>query len=183
WEAVVLVRGLEGAALETGPGAAPPLPALAEIDPAAAARAIAAGATALSLEASAAYRAGHPEGARWTIRPRLDRLPPPLLAAAQIVLFAEDEAAARLAAVDLAELSPARIMAVRGGTGAWRNAGLPIVASPTEPPDAERIDFVFWNHDRHAGNRTAMEAYLSWETELPGAVAADGLAPFPVAAR
>jgi hypothetical protein len=37
---------------------------------------------------------------------------------------------------------------------------------------------VFWNHDRHAGNLGAMEAYLRWETELPEQVAADRLSGF-----
>ena len=47
-----------------------------------------------------------------------------------------------------------------------------------EPSDAERIDTIFWNHDRHGGNQAAMRAYLRWETELPGEVARDGLAGF-----
>jgi hypothetical protein len=51
-------------------------------------------------------------------------------------------------------------------------------AGSGNPPDAERIDYLFWNHDRHAGNRTAMQAYLRWETELPEQIAADGLAGF-----
>jgi hypothetical protein len=50
--------------------------------------------------------------------------------------------------------------------------------SPDEPPDDERIDTIFWNHDRHAGNQEAMRAYLRWETELPGEIARDGLAGF-----
>ncbi|MBV9152437.1 MAG: hypothetical protein JO204_11750, partial [Alphaproteobacteria bacterium] len=51
-----------------------------------------------------------------------------------------------------------------------------------DPPDTERIDTIFWNHDRHAGNREAMRAYLRWETELPGEIARDGLAGFQIGA-
>ena len=53
---------------------------------------------------------------------------------------------------------------------------------PDDPPDSDRIDYIFWNHDRHAGNQEAMRAYLRWETELPGEVARDGLAGFRLAA-
>ena len=31
---------------------------------------------------------------------------------------------------------------------------------------AERIDFLFFVHDRHEGNKAAMRGYLSWETGL-----------------
>jgi hypothetical protein len=71
---------------------------------------------------------------------------------------------------------------VRGGMDAWRAAGRPFAASPGDPPDSERIDTIFWNHDRHAGNAEAMRAYLRWETELPDEIARDGLAGFRLAA-
>jgi len=180
WDVQVLDHGLAGPPLAVAPP--PALPVLAEIDAAEAPRWLAAGGAAVSLEASAAFRDGHPPGAVWATRPRLDRLPREVLNAARIVLFAEAPVIARLAAVDLAELTAARIVAVRGGTPAWRMTGKSVVESPGEPPDAERIDYVFWNHDRHAGNRAAMEAYLHWETELPAQIAADGQAGFRVGA-
>ena len=188
WDVHLLERALEGVVLETAEAEPPPnLPAIAEIEPAQAAqwlaRGLAGGAAAISLDPSAAYRAGHPEGAVWTTRPRLDRLPRPVLDAPQIVLFADDSTIAGLAAIDLAEITPAQIARVRGGTSAWRGSGLPVVQTPGEPSDAERIDYLFWNHDRHAGNRAAMEAYLRWETELPEQIAADGLAGFAVLPR
>jgi len=65
----------------------------------------------------------------------------------------------------------------------WGRAGLPVVASPDDPPDAERIDYIFWNYDRHTGNEDAMRAYLQWETELPTQIAAEGLSGFRVVAR
>jgi hypothetical protein len=64
---------------------------------------------------------------------------------------------------------------------AWRAAARPFTASPDAPADAERIDYVFWNHDRHGGNQDAMRAYLRWETELPGEIARDGQAGFRLA--
>ena len=70
---------------------------------------------------------------------------------------------------------------MQGGIEGWR-AGHPFAASPDDPPDSDRIDYIFWNHDRHAGNQEAMRAYLRWETELPGEVARDGLSGFRLAA-
>ena len=70
------------------------------------------------------------------------------------------------------------VVVVQGGISAWRAAARPFAASPDELPDAERIDYVFWNHDRHDGNHEAMRAYLRWETELPAEIARDGQAGF-----
>jgi hypothetical protein len=53
-----------------------------------------------------------------------------------------------------------------GGLGAWTRAGYPTTASPEAPPDGECIDYLFFVHDRHAGNREAMMQYLAWETGL-----------------
>ena len=131
---------------------------------------------------SAEYREAHPEDALWATRPRLDRLPASVLRASRIVVFAEDGAVGKLAAVDLAEIAVGPVALVHGGIDAWRAAARPFAASPNDPPDSERIDYIFWNHDRHAGNEEAMRAYLRWETELPGEIARDGLAGFCLAA-
>ncbi len=128
------------------------------------------------------YRTGHPEEAAWAIRPRLDRLPASVLRASRIVVFADDAAVGALAALDLAEIAGRPVALVEGGVAAWRAAGRPFAASPGDPPDADRIDYVFWNHDRHAGNEAAMRAYLQWEIDLPDEIARDGLAGFRLAA-
>jgi rhodanese-related sulfurtransferase len=184
WDVQILDRGLEEVVLETGSGvpASSVLSTAPVIEPAEAARWLAQGAAAVSLETSAEYRKAHPDGAVWSIRPRLDRLPASVLESDRLVLFAEDDASGQLAAVDLAELTSAHLTLVRGGTRGWARAGLPVTASPGDPPDEQRIDYLFWNHDRHAGNRNAMRAYLQWETELPAQIAADGLAGFRLAA-
>jgi rhodanese-related sulfurtransferase len=185
WDVKILDRGLnDGVTIETGGAGAAPmtLPALAAIGAAEAARWLAGGAAAVSIEPSAAYRQAHPESAAWSIRPRLDRLTAAVLQADRIVLFADDDVVARLAAVNLAELTKAQIALVPGGTRTWASAGFPLAASPGDPPDAERIDYLFWNHDRHAGNEDAMRAYLRWETELPAQIAADGFSGFQLVA-
>jgi rhodanese-related sulfurtransferase len=185
WDVRVFDHGLEGVPLESGSDAdvAAGLPAVRVIAPAAAWRWVEDGAVAVSLESSAAYRRAHPAGAVWSTRPRLDRLTAEVLAVDRIVLFADDEALGRLAATDLSELTTAQVVLVSGGTQAWVRARLPVVASPEDPPDAERIDYIFWNHDRHAGNEAAMRAYLQWETELPAQIAAEGLSGFRLVAR
>ncbi|MBV9555205.1 MAG: thiosulfate sulfurtransferase [Alphaproteobacteria bacterium] len=188
WDVNVLDRALDGAALETGgnAGQRPELPRLAAVAPAAAAKLLEEGAAAIVLGASAAYREAHPPGAVWTIRPRLDRLPADVLQAPRIFIFAEDDDVARLAAGDLGGLSSAQLALVEGGIAAWRAAGLPVVASPGDPRDSERIDFIFWNHNRHEtdeGAAQAMRNYLQWELDLPGEIAKDGLSGFRLAAN
>jgi rhodanese-related sulfurtransferase len=185
WDAVVLDHPFDGQKVETGGSGAPPpaLPDVMAITVAEAAHWLNDGAAAIYVGASADYREAHPEDAVWAIRPRLDRLPESVLRARRIAVFAEDEAMGALAAADLAEITARPVVIVRGGVSAWRAAARPLAASPGEPPDAERIDFVFWNHDRHAGNQAAMRAYLRWETELPTEIARDGLAGFRLAPR
>lgn len=183
WEVVVLERALEGGDLEQGPGDAPTptLPAAAIVTPAEAAALLGESAAAIVLGSSTAFRAGHPPGAVWTIRPRLPRLPSRILDKRRIVIFTDDVAIAKLAMADLAELSDAQIAIVDGGVAAWRAAGFSLVETPDDPPDSERIDFIFWNHDRHdnsESSRRAMQNYLQWELDLPGEIEKDGLSGF-----
>lgn len=179
WDAIVLGRPFEGMTLETGDTiASVPLPRVMQIAPVDAAHWLDAGATAVSVQPSGAYRMAHPEDAMWAIRPRLERLPASVLGARRVAMFAEDEAVGSLAAADLAEIATGPVALVDGGIAAWRAAGRPFAGSSDEPPDTERIDYIFWNHDRHAGNEAAMHAYLRWETELPAEIARDGLAGF-----
>ena len=49
---------------------------------------------------------------------------------------------------------------------AWRKAGLEVVAASDTPPDNECIDYLFFVHDRHHGNREAAVQYLEWEVGL-----------------
>jgi len=181
WDVAVLDRPLDGQPLATGALEPPEVAPVAVANLATAARQIELGAAAVVLGPSAAYRRAHPAGAVWSIRPRFDRFPASVLKASAIFVFGEDQGTARLAAAELAELTGAEVSLVSGGVAAWQAAGLPVAATPDDPPDSERIDFIFWNHDRHDGNAGAMRAYLQWELDLPGEVARDGLAGFRVA--
>jgi rhodanese-related sulfurtransferase len=185
WDVAVLDRPFAGQPLVTGPDGPPPevLPQVSELAAAEAAHWLDdGGAAAVFIGSSAAYREAHPEASVWAIRPRLDRLPASVLRANRIVVFAEDSEVGALAAADLAEIAGGAVAMVQGGISAWKAAARPFAASADDPPDSERIDYIFWNHDRHSGNEAAMRAYLRWETELPGEIARDGLAGFVIPA-
>jgi rhodanese-related sulfurtransferase len=162
WDAAVLAD--PAAARGLAPHDAPPLvlPQLSGI--AATQLAGMRDAVLLDLRASAAYRAGHLEGALWTIRPLLAglALPP----GRPVVLVADAAETAQLAAIDLAERGVAEVLFHRADPKGWAAAGLAGAATPLEPPDAACIDFLFFTHDRHSGNKEAARQYLAWETNL-----------------
>lgn len=162
-DASVLDRGLDsGLALPAPqPVALPALPAIH-------AGALASGLAdeslvALDLRASMQFRHDHIAGTRWSIRPRLtgllqgERRP--------VVLIADDPAVAACAAIDLQEMGlSARLL--EGNTANWRDAGLPMQGPGRLPADADCIDFLFFVHDRHDGNKEAARQYLAWEVNL-----------------
>jgi rhodanese-related sulfurtransferase len=119
---------------------------------------------ALDLRASTSFREAHIPGSRWSIRPRLAAATK--AAKKPIVLLADDPAVALAAAIDLAAAGVTSVSLLEGGLGSWIKSGFPVVSSPGEPPDAECIDYLFFVHDRHSGNREAMKRYLAWETGL-----------------
>ena len=116
------------------------------------------------LGSSIRYRKAHIPGSRWSIRPTIAD------AAADIrntiVLVADDARVARAAAIDLVEAGLQDIRLLEGGFSAWTAAGHATQATPDEPSDVECLDYLFFVHDRHAGNREAMKQYLAWETGL-----------------
>lgn len=133
----------------------------------------------VSSDRSARFRAGHPEGAVWANRARLDRLGAPERRAPRLLVVGDDQAVARLLAGDLQEIAAGEVRVLAGGTEAWRQQGLPLVAA-ADPPDADRVDYLFWNHIRHEGDFAAMRGYLQWELDLPAQIAADGTASFRI---
>jgi hypothetical protein len=102
-------------------------------------------------------------GAVWAIRPRIGAVRP---AAGTFILVTDEPAVAALAALDLAEAGSNDVRPLAGGYAAWRDAGLPVEASPDRPTDADCIDFLLLTHDRHDGNAEAARQYLAWETGL-----------------
>jgi 3-mercaptopyruvate sulfurtransferase SseA len=120
--------------------------------------------TVLDLGPSMRFRKAHVPGSRWSTRARVAA--DTRGAAEPVILVAEDAAIARLASIDLADAGIADVRLLAEGLAAWTNAGHATEGSPGVPPDAECIDYLFFVHDRHAGNREAMKQYLAWETGL-----------------
>lgn len=162
-EAYVLEGGVH-AKLKVPPPPAPVLPTLQAIEPAALRSLIDAGAcTVFDVGASMSYRKAHVPGSRWSIRTRIAS---DAKDAKQPVVLVGDTEVAQLAACELLDAGMRDVRLLRGGVAAWAAAGLATEASPDSPPDRDCIDFLFFVHDRHAGNREAMKQYLAWETGL-----------------
>ncbi len=163
-DAWVLEGGVQSG-LKGVPAAQPPLPALAKISAAELKKMLDGGTcSVLDLGTSISFRKAHVPGSRWSTRVRLAadarNVKKP------IVLVAEEVDMARLAAIDLIEAGITDARLLDGGLAAWTKAGYPAEATPGSPPDAECIDYLFFVHDRHAGNKAAMRQYLAWETGL-----------------
>ena len=118
---------------------------------------------AIDVRPSMQFRKGHIPGTQWSIRPRFathlagERRP--------IVLIADEPAVLAGAALELQSLGLSHSV-LAGGFAAWQDAGLPVAASADIPPDSDCIDFLFFVHDRHDGNKAAAREYLAWETGL-----------------
>jgi rhodanese-related sulfurtransferase len=159
-EAWVLRDGVNSG-LSLTPMALPPAPSLERITATEAARL---NVMFLDLRGSMAFRQSHIPGSRWSIRPCLPQAVH--LDRRQIVVVADDGDLARwcVAAEWPVDLAPPRLL--DGGFKAWREAGLPVESTPTVPADSECLDYLFFVHDRHDGNKEAARRYLEWETGL-----------------
>jgi rhodanese-related sulfurtransferase len=117
----------------------------------------------IDLRPAMTFRQGHIARAIWSIRPRVAAL---ANRSSTTVLVADEPGVAALAALDLREAGGTDIRRLAGGLADWRAAGLPIVATPDHPADADCIDFLFFVHGRHEGDAEAARQYLAWETGL-----------------
>jgi len=175
WDAQVLV---EGTAAHLSPFREKPLPlpllrtvpadALAGMD----------GMLLLDLRSSSAYREGHLKRAIWTIRPLLASMALPR--STRVVLIADTAETARLAALDLADRGVHDPLLHIADAKAWAAAGLAVEATPDLPADSNCIDFLFFVHDRHQGNKEAARQYLLWETNLLSQIDAEERGAFRI---
>ena len=133
-------------------------------------------AVVIDLQPSMQYRKAHIPGARWAIR---SVLPDALLAqeTRQVVLVCDEALVAATAATELSMLAMPPLL-LDGGMKTWRANGMPTQTSDNSPPDAECIDYLFFVHDRHDGNKAAARQYLAWETNLIAQLDARELASF-----
>lgn len=126
-----------------------------------------AGAILCDLRSSMQYRSAHIAGAIWSIRPRLDILARHIKQTGNsLVIIANDRAIATLAAKDAHSLGFEAIYACMDEEAEWESSGLQIETTPDIPSNEECIDYLFFVHDRHDGNKQAARQYLAWETNL-----------------
>jgi rhodanese-related sulfurtransferase len=171
-EAWVLQDGLRSGLALADPRVPDPI-ALPVVDADTLARRIeAGGVSVVDLRSSAAWLHAHIPGSRWSIRPRLaaafEQCGP------VVTLVADDPRLAAWAVSDLPQADRHEISVLDGGFDAWRVSGGVVsgagsgadsdTASALAP--AERIDFLYFVHDRHAGNKAASRDYLVWELGL-----------------
>lgn len=122
-------------------------------------------AAVIDVRASFDYRKGHLRDAAWSIRPRL------LALAARVkgreaILVADRDDTAQLAADELLRSGARRVRRLDGASERWHEVGLDVIATPDLPADADCIDYLFFVHDRHAGNAEAARGYIAWEMGL-----------------
>ena len=125
------------------------------------------GAQLVDLRSPRAYRAGHIDGATWSIRTRLNRLD--LASDAHVIVITDDDVVASLAAQRLTELGTTDVRQLSGDESAWRNAGLQIVEVHDEAPEDDNMELVYhWQHrnNPNGGVPAAAHAYLDWEIGL-----------------
>lgn len=116
----------------------------------------------VDIRSSAAYRDSHIPGSNWSIRPLITQQASEKVRT--VVFVADDPVIATLAASELTADTTAYLL--RDGIRGWCDAGFDIESTPCIPPDNERIDYLFFVHDRHDGNKDAARQYLAWELGL-----------------
>ncbi len=183
WEEVYVLEpegadGFAGWSTASGPRATPAtLPAEAQnwqaIAPAAlnalqSASAASGNLLILDFSTSLKFRARHVPGAWWAVRSRLQQARATCGAAAHVVLTAEDERLARLAAPEAQALWPdAKVQVLAGGTPAWLAAGFAaeatLVQSTTTHDD---VWYKPYDHEHETDYEKHARAYLEWEVAL-----------------
>lgn len=163
---VYVLEGGIRSGLKGQPAAMPNLPALAAISAADLKHALDAGScTVFDLDTSMNFRKSHIPGSRWSIRPHIAKAA--RSSKGMVVLVPDGKTdVAQLAAAELVTAGINEVKLLDGGLAAWGKAGYATEATPEVPPNAECIDYLFFVHDRHAGNHEAMKQYLAWETGL-----------------
>ncbi|WP_454845739.1 cystathionine beta-lyase [Pseudomonas farris] len=173
-EAYVLADGVNSG-LASPPVEAPAHEALPVITAQALSDALKDNAVALiDLRPSMTWRKGHIAGSRWSIRSLLatevmgEQRP--------LVLLADDPLLAAYATLELPDTQRAHTRLLDGGVEAWRAAGFALQEDANTPPDHQCIDFLFFTHDRHSGNKEAARQYLAWEIGLLAQMSEDEIA-------
>lgn len=119
-------------------------------------------ASVLDIRGSMQYRHAHLLNSIWAIRPRLQEIISDT--SKSIVIISDDPALTYGALLEL-EGSGLGIHLYEV-EGSQLPKELETISSKVFPPDSDCIDFLFFVHDRHDGNKDAARRYLEWETGL-----------------
>jgi rhodanese-related sulfurtransferase len=187
WDVATLTRDLRGSETATGPwvpqvlgleGVVPPLIQPNELHAMLPARPV----VVVDLDWSRNYVAEHIPGAFYAIRSRLADVFASLPAAEIIVFTSSDGTLAKLAAVEWHGTATTPVVALAGGSAAWRAAGYSMEQGATRmacPPDDMRLRA----REQTGGVEDAMRAYLAWEIDLVNQMAVDDDQRFQVRSR
>lgn len=121
---------------------------------------------ALLLDArpSQQFRDGSIEGAQWITRSQASRVCADQ-ARRPVVLLGPKADRLALVAHELEALGVTDIRSCVVDGGFPQSSGLPVVSN-ARMADGACIDYLFFVHDRHDGNKAAARQYLAWETNL-----------------
>lgn len=167
WEVYLLADLQPLADLPPSPAHLPALRHTQAMDPADVARFAERHPEAMILDARASqdFRQLRLQRASWVIRPNLARI-----AAGQtdrpILLLGPDREKLELLAGDLEEAGFAHLHLVVVDTDGLKALGMPLASGVADLPDDACIDYLFFVHDRHDGNKDAARKYLEWEMNL-----------------
>jgi rhodanese-related sulfurtransferase len=120
----------------------------------------------LDARSSIDYRKGHLKGAVWTIRPNLINQVSELPPSTPLLLMGSSIGKLQLLAQDLERRGADHLYICLIKASMLEQTGLPMEQTPDSPGNKECIDYLFFVHDRHDGNKAAAKRYLEWETNL-----------------
>ena len=120
----------------------------------------------VDLRSVVKYRADHIDGATWSMRSKLGNID--FSSASKVIVVADDDVVAALAAQRLRVLGIAQVQRLGGRSEDWKKAGFATIATPNEPADSESVDLLFHVHQRNNPNdsEAGAKAYLAWEIGL-----------------
>lgn len=118
----------------------------------------------IDLRASESFRRGHLAGAQWGSRPTLASQ---LAGETRRLVFVADSADILGRAVgELPQSQRDNAVWLDGEEADWRQEGLALETMSDAEGRDRHIDYLFFVHDRHDGNKDAARQYLAWELGL-----------------
>ncbi|WP_071058209.1 rhodanese-like domain-containing protein [Pelistega sp. MC2] len=115
--------------------------------------------------ASNEYRKVHLQNSQWIIRPLITQLAPQNKHT-KILIIGDSKVKNLCLAQDFEQLGFKQIYISTITANFFHHTDLPISTDSTVLQDKDCIDFLFFVHDRHQGNKKAAQQYLAWETNL-----------------